>query len=142
MSYHVPNDILGLIIEHVSDRATLAALLRVSWATYALAAPRLYTDISITDTNFTKLLVGLLQGEAGNGKYPTTESDRRKRALLAKTTTLRAHSVPSEWNGTLLGCPVDKATFPALRNVFVHTVVPQHSTVTTPRRSSRRRARV
>jgi hypothetical protein len=67
-------------------------------------------------------------------RYPSPESDARKRALLAYTTTLSVRSVPppEPKGGTYRLCPVDKATFPAVRNILVFAPVPYHENIRRP----------
>ncbi|BEJ14434.1 hypothetical protein CspHIS471_0402010 [Cutaneotrichosporon sp. HIS471] len=92
-SLHLPIEVLAAIVRFIDDRPTLAALMSVSSATYDLAARPLYAEIVVTHHKLAGYRVGLLAfrpapGEALGG-YPNTVSDRRKRALLALTTTIR-----------------------------------------------------
>lgn len=132
---HLPNEVLGLIIDAADDTSTLAVWLRVCRATYALAAPRLYADLSITDSNLSSVLRGIIDHsqvrDGSPSSYPSAQSDKRKRKLLAYTTTLCIRSVPEldldEDTQVYTICPMDRATFPAVRTVLVHAQVPYHS---------------
>jgi hypothetical protein len=146
---HLPNELLELIIDAVplEDTRSLAVWLQVCRATYALAGPRLYADLSITDTNLPSVLRGLVDDrQVRNGpplSYPSPESNARKRQLLAYTTTLRVRSVPEpdsdEDTQIYTICPMDKATFPAVKTVLVHVQVPHHTVLSEAKSSERSR---
>jgi hypothetical protein len=54
-----PNEIIENIVSKVVDRATLAAMLRVSRGTLAMAAPRLYCEVTVSSENAHSLHLGL-----------------------------------------------------------------------------------
>jgi len=136
---HIPYEVLACIIDAVpvEDTSTLATLLRVCRVTYALAAPRLYSSLCITDTNLPAVLRGLTdvrddQDGSQASSYPNAESDARKRALLKYTTMLQVRSVPvpdidSDDDLRIFTiCPMDRSTFPAVKEVLVYAPVPYH----------------
>jgi hypothetical protein len=144
---HLPYEVLAAIVSAVdpADKATLAVLLRVCQTTNELAAPLLYADLSITDKNLPGVLHGIIDPRKPPLPdwcvYPTTESNARKRALLAHTTTLRVRSVPEdcasdECHRVYRLCPMDKDTFPAVKTVMVSTTVPYHHDVSARRLSA------
>lgn len=141
---HLPNEVLAAIVDAAAvDQPTLAALMRVCKVTYTLAAPRLYHDLSITDRNLPSVFTGLLDGAGGEWsspsssreaspelmveQYPSLESDKRKRALLAHTTALRVLGVPDPDPKRLVPCPINRGVFPAIRTVVVSTLIPYHN---------------
>jgi hypothetical protein len=92
-AFHLPVEVLAVIIRYIDDRPTLASLMSVSRATYDLAARPLYTDIVVTHRTRLGYRIGLLPtglapGEELLAGYPNAESDARKRALLALTETI------------------------------------------------------
>ncbi|KAL1406815.1 hypothetical protein Q8F55_006224 [Vanrija albida] len=138
---HLPNEVLAAIVDAAAaDQPTLAALMRVCRVTYTLAAPRLYSNLSITDRNLPSVFTGLMDGAGGEWssassreaspelveQYPSPESDKRKRALLAHTTALRVLGVPEADTARVVPCPINRGVFPAIRTVVVSTLIPYH----------------
>jgi hypothetical protein len=54
-----PNEIMENIVSQVVDSATLAAMMRVSRVTLAMAAPRLYCEVAVSSENAHSLYLGL-----------------------------------------------------------------------------------
>jgi len=59
VSSHIPFEILEQIVDLVDDSATLARMMRASRTLYALAAPRLYCEPTISRTNAQSFYLGL-----------------------------------------------------------------------------------
>jgi hypothetical protein len=54
-----PNEIIENIVSQMVDSATLAAMMRVSRGILAMAAPRLYCEVTVSSMNAHSLYLGL-----------------------------------------------------------------------------------
>lgn len=114
----LPPELLAVVISHIPARqkGTLAALMSVSSACYALAGKKLYAELRVSSSNLAGVLRGLDRGACECAAItpppsPSTASCPFSSATVATTTTTPATPAGSrsETPTSACGCPCSPA---------------------------------